>query len=401
MNNKVNISIYGAGKQGLLVKNLIESSREKDDYQVSSFIENKIFEKLGTKLEGVDVTSLYYACEKYAHHEIAAFVIPTSYHKADVLEMTRLLRQNNVSENDIYLTPINVLRPPPPIVSIKDILVKRQDFVQLFALNIHITDHCNLNCASCCHFSDISEEVFVSFEDFSNDVKKLRELVENVYGISILGGEPLLAEKPERYLEKARELFPFANIEFLTNGLLYRKISDTLVDVLKKNNILFSVSLYPPLFQQVDKMVSFFKERDVKFRILPMYSFFRTFTLKPVFNGLEAAQKCGSFCETLRNGRLGRCNKAMYIDKLNTHYGKNLFPADEGIDLYDPALTPTQLMRYLDKPLKLCSYCAEGYRMEYSSWKARGKNARLEDHLINGDKHLLSDIDGFLELFQK
>jgi hypothetical protein len=274
-----------------------------------------------------------------------------------------------------------------------------QDFVQLFEFNVHITDHCNLNCAACCHFSDLSDEEFVSYESFSRDMERLRDLVENIYGITILGGEPLLAEEPEKYIYKTRELYPFAIIRLLTNGLLWKKISDRLVDSLKENNAVLGVSLYPPMFSQVDNMIASFKERGIRFLISPMYEFFRTFSLKPVFNGAEAAKRCRSFCETLRNGRLGRCNKALYIDKLNKYYKKDIFPVDSGIDLFDKNLTSQKLMKYLSKPLDVCSHCAEGYRMEYSPWKARGVCGCLEDHLINGDKHLLSDIKGYVGLF--
>jgi FlaA1/EpsC-like NDP-sugar epimerase len=115
---KTKIAIYGAGKQGCLVKNLIENSKERDNYEVVIFVENKAFEKLCTKLDGVDVASLYNVCEKYGSKEISAFAIPTSYHKVDVLEMVGFLRKNNVADEDIFLVPINVRRkapPPPPI----------------------------------------------------------------------------------------------------------------------------------------------------------------------------------------------------------------------------------------------------------------------------------------------
>lgn len=35
-------------------------------------------------------------------------------------------------------------------------------------IEIHIVDHCNLQCAGCNHFANIAEKNYISLEDFTN-----------------------------------------------------------------------------------------------------------------------------------------------------------------------------------------------------------------------------------------
>ena len=58
-------------------------------------------------------------------------------------------------------------------------------------LEHHITDHCNLKCRGCSHFSPLAQEWFESVEDFKKDFSQLASLMP-VNIIRLMGGEPLL-----------------------------------------------------------------------------------------------------------------------------------------------------------------------------------------------------------------
>ena len=45
------------------------------------------------------------------------------------------------------------------------------DFVK-----INLTEHCNLNCQCCSHFSNLAEQEFTDIEIFERDIKRLSEL---------------------------------------------------------------------------------------------------------------------------------------------------------------------------------------------------------------------------------
>ncbi|MDR1523474.1 MAG: 4Fe-4S cluster-binding domain-containing protein [Endomicrobium sp.] len=58
---------------------------------------------------------------------------------------------------------------------------------------VHITDHCNLNCKSCSHFSPLSKEYYLDLAQFKNDCQRLALLSNGkVEDVNFLGGEPLL-----------------------------------------------------------------------------------------------------------------------------------------------------------------------------------------------------------------
>ncbi len=65
-----------------------------------------------------------------------------------------------------------------------------------------MADHCNLNCKGCVHFSPlVRESVFPKLSDVERDFIRLREIIEYIDTIRILGGEPRLNPELSRYLE--------------------------------------------------------------------------------------------------------------------------------------------------------------------------------------------------------
>ena len=60
-------------------------------------------------------------------------------------------------------------------------------------IDIHITDHCNLNCKGCTHFSPLSEEFYLNPVNFRADLARFAALTGAQLGqMFLLGGEPLL-----------------------------------------------------------------------------------------------------------------------------------------------------------------------------------------------------------------
>ena len=69
---------------------------------------------------------------------------------------------------------------------------KKRNREVLDYLEIHLTNHCNLNCACCCHFAPIAEQYFMPVDVFKCDIERLRFLSGgNIRRIRLMGGEPL------------------------------------------------------------------------------------------------------------------------------------------------------------------------------------------------------------------
>ena len=115
------------------------------------------------------------------------------------------------------------------------------------SLEYHITDHCNLNCAGCSHFSPLAEPWYVDPEDFEREWKEVADCGLEIQRIRILGGEPLLHPELGFMLKCVRCLFPKSDINVVTNGILLKQKKSELLPVFIRNNISITVSCYPGL----------------------------------------------------------------------------------------------------------------------------------------------------------
>lgn len=119
----------------------------------------------------------------------------------------------------IYLVKNNVLNGAGSEAGTP--ILPYNELVQIYDLNIHITDHCNLSCELCCHSAQFVEgEVFTDFSVFQRDMQRMRELVPNICQLTLLGGEPLLHPMLSEFMSCARKNYPFARVVLVTNGIL-------------------------------------------------------------------------------------------------------------------------------------------------------------------------------------
>ena len=77
---------------------------------------------------------------------------------------------------------------------------------ELLRYEVHLTEHCNLNCKSCFHFSSRAEEEYLDVTEYEKDCKRLSELFGGVASdILLMGGEPLLHPDIEKFIEITRK----------------------------------------------------------------------------------------------------------------------------------------------------------------------------------------------------
>lgn len=123
--------------------------------------------------------------------------------------------------------------------------VKQRD-ISLGGFGIAVSSHCNLNCKGCDVYSPLAKEEFVTYEQFTSDMNKLKELApDREFSTVFIGGEPLLNPDLVKMIDKARELFPNAERSILTNGILLDKMGDDFWTAIKKANVNFGITKYP------------------------------------------------------------------------------------------------------------------------------------------------------------
>jgi len=243
------------------------------------------------------------------------------------------------------------------------IVIKGKRITQSFPVEVHVAEHCNLNCKGCNHFSCIAEEEYLEPEQFENDFKRLAELSKSFFAIKILGGEPLLHPRITAFFDIARRHFPSTPIQITTNGILLTEQPESFWQSCNKNNITVSISQYPIKLPK----------KEIK-RIAKMHR------VKVVYNGTtteermcklpldlsgsqnmkKSFQKCAiswGCCVTLREGKIYNCCIAAHIRFFNEYFNQNLVIGEKDyVDIYK-VHSKKEIIDFLEKPFPFCRYC--------------------------------------------
>lgn len=169
---------------------------------------------------------------------------------------------------------------------------------------------------------------------------------------------------------------------------------------MRRNRIIVSVSLYPPLHEKLNELLEYMRENDKQGSINRIDRFFKKFCDSPVFNASEISSYCG-YCMGLRDGHISKCIDSLTIGYLNSKYNLNL-PETAGLDIYDPDISLLELIHQLEQPLELCSYCANKITpVELFEWKKVTEKTKKEDVVWKKDDlYIHSDMsEQFLKRF--
>ena len=254
-------------------------------------------------------------------------------------------------------------------------------------IETHIVDHCNLKCAACCHFSNISETNFTNIDVFSRDIKRLSELFE-VNQIRLMGGEPLLHKELYKFIIVTRRYFPYSDIRVVTNGILLKKQDEIFWDTLKLTNTKIDLSKYPTgdssFSEALDcigkHLFNFYRNDKEGFCVYEnafggmwLASYFHlTLSTQENDNPLKVFKNCPyKRCTNLVNGHLTHCPTASYIYKYNKYFCEN-YPQEKGIDIHNSSAE--EILDYLNKPIQMCKFCIDEKDMKIIPWKRTQKD---------------------------
>lgn len=233
-------------------------------------------------------------------------------------------------------------------------------------LEIHLADHCNLNCAGCSHYSPLANPTFCDISQLHYSLSKLSDFANEFRTIRLLGGEPLLNPEVADVIKAVRSYFPNTHIELLSNGIMLMSpyaehINETFWESCRKNNIVISISIYPTRTDD-----NFIKkvclEKGVKFNIYgdrTKNSCFKLYSLNPKRQGCRMNYyRCREidFLQ-LADGKIFSCAQCAYVGHLNRALGYNFEPRKGdyiAVDSID-SIFALRLFRLKSKPF--CKYC--------------------------------------------
>lgn len=174
-------------------------------------------------------------------------------------------------------------------------------------LEIHIVDHCNLDCIGCSHESPLVPNWFES----PNKLKRDLSLLWNWYQaplIKLLGGEPLLHPKISEIISIVK-MMTQSRVRVVTNGILLKKQFKRLYGIDE-----IHISVYPnTIIHSNDDLIQIAAELSVPVTI-QRFKFFR-WHRSPPRNNLNMTKRIFNTCQiyhswqchTLRDGWLYPC----------------------------------------------------------------------------------------------
>jgi MoaA/NifB/PqqE/SkfB family radical SAM enzyme len=242
-------------------------------------------------------------------------------------------------------------------------------------LDVHLADHCNLNCGGCEHLSPLAEEKFLPLETFERDCERISALTGGrIEEISLLGGEPLLHPHIIDFVHIARKYFKKGRIQIATNGILLLKQPELFWKTLKRNNARLCISVYPV---NIDNAKIKLLGKEHKVDILywgNLKQMNKTWEKMPIDIGggqdiRESFKLCyaANYCFQLVDGKIYPCFRAAYIHYFNKKFDMELKTGEQDyIDIYK-ARTIEEILGFLCKPVPFCRYC-NMRKVLYTEW---------------------------------
>ena len=198
-------------------------------------------------------------------------------------------------------------------------------------VEIHLVDHCNLNCKFCDHFAPLAKKFFLSVDEFQKDIERLAYILKSeLEELMLLGGEPLLHPNLIKFFPIARKYFPKTKIILMTNAILLKVQTKEFWDALKENSIDLTVTKYP-IDLNWEELEAIANTNGIDIIYYKDKNELKTSYHVPL--DLDGKQNClksflGCFhannCVLLKQGRLYTCSIIANIIHFNEFFHKNL-----------------------------------------------------------------------------
>ena len=259
-------------------------------------------------------------------------------------------------------------------------------------IEYHITDQCNLKCASCIHYCALVDNSVQhkSIEQITADLYLLHKIKDEFDEFHILGGEPLLSPYLIDCIELSRKLFDTQRIILITNGII--EFSEELLNCLQINNIEVIISEYP-FKDNYKEYYDNLKNILDNYHIVYKSNWCDEFQIKQLANTYidydkETLLNCRMrYCMQLVNGKLYVCPELAYFNYFDTYFNglHNMYSTainkKDFLDL-NTLENIDELYNFQNNSIPtLCNYCNDcarfvDYNMTWGEWHRSNKDIK-------------------------
>lgn len=228
------------------------------------------------------------------------------------------------------------------------------------SLEIHLAEHCNLNCIGCSHYAPLAEPGFCDLEALEESLNKLSKIRKSIGVIRLLGGEPLLNPDAARVFRLVRARFKDVKIVLVTNGLLLAsdKLPEAFWEEAKRCNVVVGLTVYPvPIYYAAIEALC--KKHGVRAEIYNYtHGQFSLFKLNPEKKGSRwNYYACGEKeCFQLVGNRIYSCPQSAYVGYLNRAFGTG-FRLEDGDSISIDDISRFKFLRFRLRSRPFCKYC--------------------------------------------
>lgn len=244
-------------------------------------------------------------------------------------------------------------------------------------VEMHVADHCNLNCKGCTHYAPIFDKNFPDLDDCINSIQILKRKSIHIMVLSLLGGEPFLNKELSSYIEKICEILPNTCIQIVSNGLLIPSLGNDILHCISEKNVIVRVSEYEPTTKIRNKIEDKLQEYNISYFIQP-YDDKQKFN-KPLSLSEKSvySHECiSNGCVNIWEGKIARCPSLMFVERFNKYFGVKL--PKEGIIKLENCPSGKELLDALEREVPLCKHCVHNEM----SWGQCKQNPKIDDFAV-------------------
>lgn len=382
------IAIYGAGYYGKYIYDEI-SNHKQTNISVVFWIDNHKEER---SIYGLPVYTEKDFFLQQKEREIDAIIIGIEYaDMAHKLTLSLLMR----GYDKIYLACLEselsfsfVAKVPildekgnfTPCVKFYKEIKPKLEFMEVL-----VTKHCNLNCKSCGHFSNVvTDKSLMEVDEFESYLAQLHKKIREIVRFQLLGGEPLLHPQLAQFVLLTRKYFPGAHIDVVTNGLLIPQISKELADAMVLSNAHFFISQYQPTRERLAEIIKFLEERRINYYISQPLTHFESVLTFQEEDGEKAFKKRfkrDCICHSIEKGRIYICPTIERLYAVQDFFNIEISEEElrnASLDLMNDDVDGWDMLKYFNAPVSLCRFCCP--ERKESLWET-GK-PEIEDWLV-------------------
>ena len=249
----------------------------------------------------------------------------------------------------------------------------------IYNVDYHVTDRCNLKCASCGHFANLvnsnDESTDRTIEQANEDLTLLYNITNNglyLDHLTITGGECSLNKNLINILQIAISLFP-NKVTLYTNVINKNLYTNELMTFIEQNNISFECTLY---YQKSEDIINELVEQYPNIHYVcygnkENTTFFTSVFTKDRIKNIDKGYCNSKFtCIQLKDKKIYPCQYCGYMNYFFNKFGnhwKDILEFNDNEVFIDLEIINSyeELYEYLDKfdyTNDFCKHCIDKWR---------------------------------------